>query len=102
MAEFDSFLAKVLTQIVNPLIELVFALAIGYFLYGVFQFISNQDNEEMKTTGKSHMIWGVVGIAIMLGVWGIMNIITRTFGFDSDIKIDSSGNQGQINIDLKK
>jgi hypothetical protein len=31
-----------------------------------------------------------------------MNIITRTFGFDSDIKIDSSGNQGQINIDLKK
>ncbi len=102
MEAFDSFLAKVLEQIVNPLIGLIFALAVAYFLYGVFEFMSNQENEEMKTTGKSHMIWGIVGIAIMLSVWGILNLIINTLGLSGDIQIKTEdGNQGQININLK-
>ena len=78
-AGLDSFLTSVNNQIINPLINLLFALAVAYFLYGVFEFISNQDNEEKKTTGKSHMIWGVVGITIMIGVWGILTFIINTF-----------------------
>jgi len=75
----DSFLAKVNKEIVNPLILLLFALAVVYFLYGVFEFIANQANEEKKTSGKSHMLWGVVGITIMMGVWAILNVILATF-----------------------
>ncbi len=78
-ASFDSFLANINQQIINPLISFLFALAIIYFLYGVFQFISNQDSEEKKTTGKAHMIWGIIGITIMLSVWTILNIILSTF-----------------------
>ena len=61
---------------------LLFALAVVYFLYGVFEFISNQENEEKKTTGKSHMIWGIIGIVIMMGVFTILNIIMRTFNIE--------------------
>ncbi len=61
--------------ILNPLIIFLFALAMAYFLYGVMQFIVNPGSEEMKKTGKSHMIWGVVGMAIMVSVFGIMKII---------------------------
>ena len=78
-ASLDSFLAKVDSTIINPLIGLMFALAIAYFLWGVFEFIANQSNEEAKTNGRNHMLWGVVGITIMLGVWGILNIIINTF-----------------------
>ena len=74
----DDFIAKVNTEIVNPLIGLIFALAVVYFLYGVVQFMLNQENEEKKTTGKSHMMWGVVGMTIMLGVWTILNIVLST------------------------
>lgn len=49
-----------------------------YFLYGVFQFIMNQENEEKKTSGKSHILWGIVGITIMLGVWTILNMLLNT------------------------
>lgn len=79
MPRLDAFIAKVNAEIVNPLIGLLFALAVVYFLYGVVQFMLNQDNEEKKTTGKSHMMWGIVGITIMLGVWTILNIVLRTF-----------------------
>ena len=71
----DQFIFNVNKFIINPLIILLFALALVYFLYGVFEFIMNGENEEAKTKGKSHMIWGIIGITIMMGVFTIMNII---------------------------
>ncbi len=81
MATLDAFILKVDQNIINPLISLLFALAVVYFLYGVVQFLMNQDNDENKTTGKNHMLWGIIGIAIMLGVYGLINIVLSTFGF---------------------
>jgi|SRR3989338_1809215 len=77
-ASLDTFLGKVNTQIINPIILFLFALAVAFFLFGVFQFIINLGNEEKKTEGKQHMLWGVVGIVIMMGVWGILNVLLRT------------------------
>ncbi len=79
-ADLDSFIFKVNETIINPLIMFLFALAMVYFLWGVFEFILNQDNEEMKTTGKSHMFWGVVGLTVMMSVWAILGILQSTIG----------------------
>jgi len=81
-ASVDSFVSNVNKLIINPLILLLFGLAVVYFLYGVFEFISNGDSEEAKTKGKSHMIWGIIGIVIMMGVFTILNVIMNTFGID--------------------
>ncbi len=77
-ADFNSFLANVNREIINPLILLMFALAVGYFLFGVLEFLMNAENDEKKTAGKSHMLWGVIGLTIMLGVFTIMNMILNT------------------------
>ncbi len=77
-ANVDSFVMKLNGMIVNPLILFFFALALVYFLYGMFEFILNQANDEKKTTGKSHMLWGIIGIVIMMGVWFILNVILNT------------------------
>lgn len=66
---------KINSNILQPLISLLMALAVGYFLYGVMKFVQNQDNEEAQAEGKSHMVWGVVGLAIMMSVFGILNFI---------------------------
>jgi uncharacterized membrane protein YidH (DUF202 family) len=89
-ASVDSFVAQVNKIIINPLIVFLFALALVYFLYGVFDFIANQDNEEKKTSGKNHMIWGIIGIVVMMGVFTILNIIMKTFNI---------GNTSQINLE---
>jgi amino acid transporter len=86
-ASIDSFITNVNAQIINPLIILLFALAIVYFLFGVFEFIANQDNDEKKTSGKSHMLWGIIGLTIMMGVWAILGIILGTLGIPKE-KID--------------
>lgn len=76
---FNGFITNVDNMIINPLIGFLFALAIVYFLYGMLEFLMHQDNEEKKETGKSHMLWGVIGIVIMLGVWSILGMLLRTF-----------------------
>ena len=76
----DTFIINVNKLIINPLILLLFALALVYFLWGLLGFISNQENEEKKTAGKKHMLWGIIGITIMMGVWTILNVVLNTFG----------------------
>ena len=78
----DAFIGKVDRVIVNPLIGFLFALAVLYFIYGVAQFIFNPDDEEQKTTGKSHMLWGIIGITIMMGVWTLLNMVLKTFNIN--------------------
>jgi hypothetical protein len=77
--------------IINPLIILLFALAAVYFLFGVAKFLLAQGNEEVRKTSKSHMVWGIVGMFIMIAVFGIMNIILTTLDEDR-INIEDNGN----------
>lgn len=78
----DQFIGKVNANIINPIIVLLFALALMFFVYGIIEFISNRDNEEKKTTGKAHMIWGIVGITIMMSVFMLMKIVMNTFNIE--------------------
>jgi len=75
-----TLIAKISTEIFNPLIRLLVALAVVYFLWGVVKFIINIDDESARTEGKRHMVWGIIGIFIMISVWGIINVIETTFG----------------------
>ena len=76
----DTLVDKLVAQIVNPLIGLAFAVAFVYFCYGVIEFIMNRDKEDKRTAGKQHMIWGIIGMAIMVSVFGIINLIMSTIG----------------------
>jgi succinate dehydrogenase/fumarate reductase cytochrome b subunit len=94
-ASLNEFIGNVDNMIINPLILFLFALAVVYFLYGILEFIMNQENEEKKTSGKSHMLWGVIGIVIMLGVWTLLGIVTSTLGID---KSEINPEQGTVHL----
>ena len=75
MNNADNLLSKINTQILNPIIGLLIAIAVVFFLYGVLEFIMGADNAEKRETGKQHMIWGIIGLFIMVAVFGIMNLL---------------------------
>jgi uncharacterized membrane protein YidH (DUF202 family) len=70
-----NIIEKINDAVLTPIVYLLFALAVGYFLYGLMKFIQNQDNETAQGEGKRHMVWGIVGIAIMVGVYGLLNLV---------------------------
>jgi hypothetical protein len=78
-------LGRVNRVIINPLIILMFSLALCYFLYGVLEFFMNSDKADAKETGRQHMIWGIIGMFIMMSVFTIMRILAKSFGFEVEV-----------------
>lgn len=74
------YLNRFVDNIVNPVIYFLFAIALLYFLYGVLVFIINADDETARDTGKKHMLWGIIGLFIMVSVYGILGLIIGTIG----------------------
>lgn len=67
-----------ITTILNGVIALLFVLVTLYFIWGVIQYVSAAGEETKLKLGKEHMIWGIIGMAVMAGAWGIVRIITST------------------------
>ncbi len=81
----DEFLAKLYTEIVNPLITLLFAGAFLVFFWGIFTFVRGYEDETQRNDGKRHMLWGAIGLFIMVAVFGIMRLVASSVGVDTEI-----------------
>ncbi len=77
----DSLIANINTYIINPFIAFLFVLATVLFLIGMIRYYIAGEEKD-RETGKKHMAWGLVGMFIMISVFGIMRIIVNTFGID--------------------
>lgn len=75
-----SYLACIINYSVIPLI---FAVAIASFVYGVVQYVINDSDENAKERGRSFMIWGIIALAVMVSVWGLVSIVGRTFNVNT-------------------
>ncbi|MDQ3076669.1 MAG: hypothetical protein M3Q63_01265 [bacterium] len=84
---FGTIRSLLFGSIIGPAVLLLMAVALLYFLWGVVTFIMNADNPEGRSNGAKHMIWGSIGLAIMLSAFGI-----ATFLFNSVISV--GGNKG--------
>ena len=84
--------------IINPIIFFLFAVALVYFLYGLAQYLLSPNSEEVRKKSKSQMIWGTIGLFIMVAVFGIMRIIITTFGI-TNVVVGENGDYTIKNID---
>lgn len=85
MSSVKQLIDNISTQIIAPIVLLLFALAFTVFFWGLADFIRGGDNEEAKKNGREHMLWGIVGIFIMVGAWGIILIVLNTFGIEKPL-----------------
>ena len=73
---------ELLWTINNVVIPLIFAVAVVVFLWGIFRgYIFKRGEEEVKTAHQM-LIWGIVGLVIMISLWGIINAVANTFGLN--------------------
>ncbi len=89
MRVLNEFLEKVVTQIINPLILLMAAGAFVVFLWGLFEFVLYAGDETKRETGRSAIMWGIIGLVIIFGAYGIINVALGTFNLPAIRKISS-------------
>lgn len=73
-----------LQEIFNSVLPVLIALGMVYFVWGIVQYFIG-DNEEAKTKGKERIIFGIIGLAVIISVWGLVYILAGTFGLGRDI-----------------
>jgi len=95
-ASVDTLMTSINRVIINPIIYFLFALALAYFLYGIAEYLLNPGNEEIRKKSKTQMFTGVLGLFIMVAVFGIMNLILNTVG-EKRIKLQDTGNYAVTN-----
>ena len=76
----SEILARAIDVIINPLIILIFAAGFVLFLWGLVVFMANTDSSEERKKGTQHMLWGIVGMFIMVAVYSIIAMVLNTFG----------------------
>lgn len=79
MVVLQKFLGKVVVQIVNPIILLLAGAAFVVFVWGLFEFIVHAGDETKRKEGRSAIFWGLIGLVIIFGAYGIINIALGTF-----------------------
>lgn len=75
-------------QILNSVVPVLIALGVVYFVWGVISYVIAGD-EEAKAKGRSKIIYGIIGLAVIVAVWGLVRILTNTFDVN---------NSGQITL----
>lgn len=74
------------SEIINPLIILLFAVASMMFAWGIVRYVLGGQGSDQKTTqGKNAMLWGIIGMFVMASAWGIVSLLCEFFGTCKDV-----------------
>ena len=69
--------------IVNALIAVVIALAFLFFFYNLATFIMTSDKEK-KENSLSKIGYSIIGIFVIVSIWGIVGFIGGAIGIDRE------------------
>ena len=82
-----SFLLKIVYFIDVYVVPVIFALAFIVFIWGIYStFIAGAANDEKRQEGQKILMYGLIGFVIMFSVWGLINLLVGTLGFDRNTR----------------
>lgn len=80
-----SFVDRINNAIVFPLISLMLGVAVLVFVWGGYQYLLHADDARARSEGQKHMLFGILGIVIMISAYTILAIAVRTFFGDAAV-----------------
>lgn len=74
--------ASTIIYIINGvLVPVLFAIAFIVFLWGITKaYILSHGEPEEVSKGHKLILWGIIAFAVMISVWGLVNVVANTFG----------------------
>jgi hypothetical protein len=70
----------------GTVIELIMAIAFVYFIWNTYRyFILGGANPESQEKAKAHALWGIVAFAVIVSLWGLVNLLVGGFGLSNGL-----------------
>ena len=73
-----------LTGSLSGFIAVLTGLALAAFLIGMVSFVRKTGEDKDISAGRRGMLWGVVGLFVIMSLWGIITILFELFGVDEN------------------
>jgi hypothetical protein len=70
-------------SVMNLVIPLLASVAFAASLYGIIRFIASANSEEKRSEAKKYILYGLIGMFVIVAFWGILTIVANTFFGDS-------------------
>ena len=70
---FATLTQSVVSFVDSGVIPLLYAFAFLVFIIGMARFFFLEGEEERKK-GKEFMFFGIIGLAVIFGVWGVVHL----------------------------
>lgn len=68
----------------TAVLPMLVTLAIIVFIWGVVKYISKADDSTEREEGRKFMLYGIIGLFVIVSVWGLVGIIQGTFGLSTN------------------
>ena len=69
----------IIKSVLNFLIPICITLGVVYFIWAVIQYVTVKDEEE-RAKSKTHMIYGLIGLFVIVSIWGLVGFLGTTVG----------------------
>ncbi|MFA6397809.1 MAG: hypothetical protein WDK96_03115 [Candidatus Paceibacterota bacterium] len=69
----------IVKNIINTIIPIAIALGVVYFIFGVIKYVTAKDDKS-KQEARDVMIYGIIGLFVIVSIWGLVAILNNTFG----------------------
>lgn len=76
-----------ISELLNTIVPILIILGVIFFIYGVITYVIAQD-EEAKSRGRDLMIYGLIGLLVIVSMWGLVAILKNTFGISGTTTIN--------------
>lgn len=67
-----------INSLFKAILPVLIAFGVLYFIWGIVMYFI-ADGEEAKKNGKNRIIYGIIGLAVIVSIWGLVNILVVTF-----------------------
>ncbi|OHA15375.1 MAG: hypothetical protein A3H57_01740 [Candidatus Taylorbacteria bacterium RIFCSPLOWO2_02_FULL_43_11] len=78
---------------------IVIAIGLITFLWGVVQYITAGADEEKRAAARNMMLYGIIGLFVMVSVWGLVYFLGSLLGITPGGGVDLPGVPAILNTD---
>ena len=69
-------------SVLNLVIPFLMTLAVAVFVWGVIMYISAGGDAEKEKIARGRIIYGLIGLFVLVAFWGLVAIVIKTFVFE--------------------
>lgn len=70
-----------ITAIMNVVIPILITLAVLYTIWGVIKYATAKESDD-QAEGRRVIISGIIGLFVIVSIWGLVAVINSTFGIN--------------------